>query len=111
MLNKILMYVDVDIGSIDENTSIRNRNNDTEQIAEYMNDFLATYKNFIIGIYGVAAMTLFLVLLIQFARLSQLGKNPMTRNRAISELMFSILAIAFLGGIGTIGSLIINLFN
>lgn len=111
MLNKILMYVDVDIGSIDENTSIRSRNNDTEQIADYMNDFLATYKNFIIGIYGVVAMTLFLVLLVQFARFSQSGKNPMTRNRAISELLFSILAIAFLGGIGTIGGLILNLFS
>lgn len=111
ILSKILRYVDVDIGSIDENTSIRSRSDDMDQMVGYMNDFLASYKNFIIGVYGIIAMTLVLILTVQFSRLSNSGTNPMTRSRAISELIFSFLSIAFLGAIGTIGGLLLSMFN
>lgn len=107
---KLLNYVDVDIGNINDG-SIRDNGNDNSQIVGGMNDLLSQYKALILGIYGTAIFVLIAIFLYRIIRLEGASNTPMTRQRIISELLVSILAITLLGAIGYIATLIYNLLR
>lgn len=107
---KLLNYVDVDIGNINDG-SIRDNGNDNSQIVGGMNDLLTQYKELILGIYGTAIFVLIAIFLYRIIRLEGASNTPMTRQRILSELLVSILAITLLGAIGYIAALIYNLLR
>lgn len=107
---KLLNYVDVDIGNINDG-SIRDNGNDNSQIVGGMNDLLSQYKELILGIYGTAIFVLIAIFLYRIIRLEGASNTPMTRQRILSELLVSILAITLLGAIGYIAALIYNLLR
>jgi hypothetical protein len=107
---KLLNYVDVDIGNINDG-SIRDNGNDNSQIVGGMNDLLSQYKALILGIYGTAIFVLIAIFLYRIIRLEGASNTPMTRQRILSELLVSILAITLLGAIGYIAALIYNLLR
>lgn len=107
---KLLNYVDVDIGNINDG-SIRDNGNDNSQIVGGMNDLLSQYKELILGIYGTAIFVLISIFLYRIIRLEGASNTPMTRQRILSELLVSILAITLLGAIGYIAALIYNLLR
>lgn len=107
---KLLNYVDVDIGNINDG-SIRDNGNDNSQIVGGMNDLLSTYKALILGIYGTAIFVLIAIFFYRIIRLEGASNTPMTRQRILSELLVSIMAITLLGAIGYIAALIYNLLR
>ncbi len=107
---KLLNYVDVDIGNINDG-SIRDNGNDESQIIGGMNDFLSQYKALILGVYGTAIFVLIAIFLYRIIRLEGANNTPMTRQRIISEMLVSIFAITLLGAIGYIATLIYNLLR
>ncbi len=83
--------------SVDENglnTGIEESNS-----GNVMTDIIAKYKTIVIGISGIALVTMFLVFIMNFAKLGAVSGNPAERSKVISALIFSAIATAGLGSL------------
>lgn len=61
------------------------------------NSFLAKYKNFIVGISGVGAVTMILFFIMQLLKLGGTAGNPQERSKVLAGLVWSGVAAAGLG--------------
>lgn len=62
-------------------------------------DLLTKYKNIIIGISGVAALTFLIFFIVNFSKLGSSAGNPQMRSQALMGIVWCGLACAALGGI------------
>jgi hypothetical protein len=63
------------------------------------------YRKFIVGIAGVAAVTMVLLFIFQFIKLGQSAGNPQARAQALTGVMWTGVAAAGLGAVAIITSL------
>lgn len=64
------------------------------------------YRVFIVGISGIAAITMVVIFIFQFLKLGASAGNPQARSQALTGLLWSGIAAAGLGAV----SLIVGLF-
>ncbi|WPS85493.1 hypothetical protein SMD22_00085 (plasmid) [Brevibacillus halotolerans] len=70
------------------------------------NQIIEKYRGFIVGISGVAAITMVVIFIIQFLKLGASAGNPQARSQALIGVLWSGIAAAGLGAV----SLIVGLF-
>lgn len=63
------------------------------------------YRKFIVGIAGVAAVTMVLLFIFQFIKLGQSAGNPQARSQALTGVLWTGVAAAGLGAVAIITSL------
>lgn len=63
------------------------------------------YKNFIVGVAGVAAVTMVVLFIFQFIKLGQSAGNPQARAQALTGVLWTGIAAAGLGAVALITSL------
>jgi hypothetical protein len=66
---------------------------------------IVRYRKFIVGIAGVAAVTMVLLFIFQFIKLGQSAGNPQARAQALTGVMWTGVAAAGLGAVAIITSL------
>ena len=66
---------------------------------------IVRYRKFIVGIAGVAAVTMVLLFIFQFIKLGQSAGNPQARAQALTGIMWTGVAAAGLGAVAIITSL------
>lgn len=67
---------------------------------------ISKYRNFIVGVSGIAAVTMVVVFILQFIKLGASAGNPSARSQALTGVLWSGIAAAGLGAV----SLIVGLF-
>lgn len=65
-------------------------------------EFIKKYRNFIVGISGIGAVSMILFFVMNFMKLGANAGNPQGRSQAITGLVFSGLAAAGLGAVSII---------
>ncbi len=65
-------------------------------------NFIKKYRNFIVGISGIGAVSMILFFIMNFMKLGANAGNPQGRQQAITGLVFSGLAAAGLGAVSII---------
>lgn len=65
--------------------------------AKAWNDFIVKYRNFIVGISGVGAVSMILFFIMNFLKLGATAGNPNERQKVIMGLVWSGVAAAGLG--------------
>ncbi|MFF2531589.1 hypothetical protein ACFVS2_22015 [Brevibacillus sp. NPDC058079] len=70
------------------------------------NQIIEKYRGFIVGISGIAAITMVVIFIIQFLKLGASAGNPQARSQALTGVLWSGIAAAGLGAV----SLIVGLF-
>jgi len=66
------------------------------------NDFLEKYKNFIVGIAGVGAVTMVALFIRQFVKLGSSADNPVEREQALQGVLWTGIAAAGLGAVAVV---------
>ena len=66
------------------------------------NKFLTKYSTLIIGLAGATTLTLGGALVLSIGKLGASAGNPQARSQAITGLMFTLMAIALMGGSGIV---------
>lgn len=61
------------------------------------NNLFKRYKNFIVGISGIGAITMVVLFIIQFMKLGASAGNPNARSAALSGVLWTGIAAAGLG--------------
>lgn len=74
----------------------------TNDKTQAWNDFIKKYKNFIVGIGGMATVTMLGVFIFMFAKLGASAGNEQARRQAINGIMYAGIAAACLGTVTTI---------
>lgn len=86
-------------------------NTDASQFVPALNAFLFKYKGVVLGVFGIATLTL-LALAIYFAtQLGGAGNNPQKRQQAISRLLICGIATAIMGSFTLFFALSFNFFR
>lgn len=67
--------------------------------ANAWNTFIGKYKNFIVGISGIGAVSMILFFVMQLMKLGASAGNPQERSKALSGLIWSGVAAAGLGSV------------
>lgn len=62
-------------------------------------NFISKYRNFIVGISGIGAVTMILFFIFQLLKLGGSADNPQARQNALSGLVWSGVAAAALGSV------------
>lgn len=75
------------------------------------NDFIQKYKNFIVGIAGIGAVTMIVLFIFQFLRLGASSGNPQARNQALVGLLWTGVAAAGLGAVTIFVGFFYNAFG
>jgi len=75
------------------------------------NQFLEKYRNFIIGISGVGAVTMVALFIKQFIKLGSCADNPMERSRALQGVLWTGVAAAALGAVAIITGFFYHAFG
>lgn len=70
------------------------------------NTLLSKYRNVIVGVSGIAAITMVVIFIVNFLKLGASAGNPNARSAALTGLMWSGIAAAGLGAV----SLIVGIF-
>lgn len=84
---------------------------DASQFVPALNAFLFKYKGVVLGVFGIATLTL-LALAIYFAlQLGGTGNNPMKRQQASSRLVLWGIATAIMGSFTLFFALAFNFFR
>lgn len=78
----------------------------SESTGSAWNTIISKYRNFIVGVSGIAAVTMVVVFIIQFLKLGASAGNPNARSAALVGVLWSGIAAAGLGAV----SLIVGLF-
>ena len=108
-MQKILLNLSFMLRSIyiDPNTvEDPDMSNDTRTLMKPLNDFIVRYKGFIMGVLGIATLTMFIVFGIHFSRLAATAHLPMERKKVISGIIWSAVACGVLGSITVFFALI-----
>lgn len=69
---------------------------------------ISKYKNFIVGIAGVGAVTMVVLFIIQFLKLGASAGNPQERSRALKGVLWTGIAAAGLGAVALITGIFYN---
>ena len=72
---------------------------------------ISKYKSFIVGVAGVAAVTMVVLFIFQFIKLGQSAGNPKARAEALTGVLWTGVAAAGLGAVALITSLFYNSIN
>lgn len=70
--------------------------------ADAWNGFIAKYKNFIVGISAIGAVTMILFFIMQLLKLGGTAGNPQARSQVLTGLIWSGVAAAALGSVSII---------
>lgn len=76
--------------------------------AQGWKQIIVKYKSFIVGIAGVAAVTMVALFIFQFIKLGQSAGNPQARSQALTGVLWTGVAAAGLGSVALITSLFYN---
>lgn len=102
--------ISVDIGDGDLGGSMRNNDDTLHQIADGLNRFIQTYKGIIVGVLGVALLTVFLIFMFTCMTFSGSSGTPMDRKRSVTKLVTCAIVAAILGSITLFVGLFYNIF-
>lgn len=67
--------------------------------AEAWKSFIEKYRNFIVGIAGIGAVTMIVLFIIQFLKLGASAGNPQARSQALVGVLWTGIAAAGLGAV------------
>lgn len=73
------------------------------------NNLFARYKNFIVGISGIGAITMVVLFIIQFMKLGASAGNPQARSAALSGVLWTGIAAAGLGAAAIVAGFAYNM--
>lgn len=79
--------------------------------ASAWNNFIKKYKNFIVGISGVGAVSMILFFVMNFMKLGATAGNPNERQKVIMGLIWSGVAAAGLGAVTTFVGIFYNMLK
>ena len=74
-------------------------------------DFINKYRNFIVGIAGIGAVTMIVLFIIQFLKLGASAGNPQARSQALVGCLWTGIAAAGLGAVTLIVGFFYNAFG
>lgn len=107
MLNIILRDVDIEWDSGSGSTN----SNSNSTILYMMNQFLQSYKGFVIGFLGLADLTMVVIFLWLMFSLASGSTNFASKNNNTRRLLVWCVCMAFLGALNLIVALVYNAFN
>ncbi|BBW98908.1 hypothetical protein [Geobacillus subterraneus] len=67
--------------------------------AQAWKDFITKYRNFIVGIAGIGAVTMIVLFIVQFLKLGASAGNPQARSQALVGVLWTGIAAAGLGAV------------
>ena len=105
-LLKILRDVDIDWNSGDGST-----NTSDSSLISMINDFLQSYKSFVIGVLGLADLTMIAIFIWLCINLSAGSTNFTGKNTNGKRLLLWCIGMALLGSINLIVCLLYNAFR
>lgn len=76
--------------------------------ANTWNQLFAKYKNVIVGISGIGAITMMALFIIQFMKLGASAGNPQARSQALTGVLWTGIAAALLGAVSIIAGFFYN---
>ena len=76
--------------------------------ANTWNHIFAKYKNVIVGISGIGAITMMALFIIQFMKLGASAGNPQARSQALTGVLWTGIAAALLGAVSIIAGFFYN---
>jgi hypothetical protein len=82
-----------------DDTNADTSNTDMSQFTEGMNKILGNYKALLIGIFGIATLSLVALLIYYITKLGAAGGNPEKRNAALQSMLYCGIAIAVMGSL------------
>lgn len=80
--------------------------NDSQTLVKPLNEFLVRYKGFIMGVLGIAFLTMIIIFMVHFSRLAATAGLPVERKKVISGIIYSAIASAVLGSLTVFFALI-----
>ena len=95
----------------DDNASLSVEMGGFTSHSESWTNFLGKYKNFIVGIAGVGAVTMVALFIRQFIKLGSTADNPMERSRALQGVLWTGIAAAALGAVAIITGFFYHAFG
>ena len=99
MPGTIVTRADIFDEIVDENGNIKlNENATEEQQKQTLAKVVSQYRTIASVITGILAVTMFIFMLVQFAKLGAAGDNEQGRKRAIAGILTTGIATALLGG-------------
>lgn len=75
------------------------------------NAFISKYKNFIVGVSGIGAVTMLGIFIFMFLKLGASAGNPSARSQALAGILWSGIATAGLGSVAIIVGFFYNAFK
>lgn len=102
---KLLNDVFVPVMPNSDDDSVTTSNTDTSQFISGLNGILTRYKGLIVGIFGIATLSLVGLFIYYFVKLGSSGNNPEKRKDAITDILKCGIATAIMGSITLIFSL------
>jgi len=102
---------DISVDVSGGNLSISGGNFDTDDQASAWNQFIEKYRNFIVGIAGIGAVTMIVLFIIQFLKLGASAGNPQARSQALVGVLWTGIAAAGLGAVTIIVGFFYNAFG
>lgn len=76
--------------------------------ANTWNQLFAKYKNVIVGVSGIGAITMMALFIIQFMKLGASAGNPQARSQALTGVLWTGIAAALLGAVSIIAGFFYN---
>lgn len=76
--------------------------------ANTWNHIFAKYKNVIVGVSGIGAITMMALFIIQFMKLGASAGNPQARSQALTGVLWTGIAAALLGAVSIIAGFFYN---
>lgn len=76
--------------------------------ANTWNQIFAKYKNVIVGVSGIGAITMMALFIIQFMKLGASAGNPQARSQALTGVLWTGIAAALLGSVSIIAGFFYN---
>lgn len=99
------IFDDFDVNVDDEGGIVVDSEADTDGA---WSTLIGKYKNFIVGIAGVGAITMVVLFIIQFLKLGASAGNPQERSRALTGVLWTGIAAAGLGAVALITGIFYN---
>lgn len=72
------------------------------------NNIFNRYKNFIVGISGIGALTMVVLFIMQLMKLATHPDNPQARTQALNGVLWTGIATALLGGVTIVAAFFYN---
>jgi hypothetical protein len=88
-----------------DDASVSTSNTDMSQFISGLNGILTRYKGLIVGVFGIATLSLVGLFIYYFIKLGSSGDNPERRKDAIKDILKCGIATAVMGSITLMFSL------